>query len=217
MAGAGQAVAADAGVFESLVVGLAGRGEADDREAGLDLGVVDHIGTVHHHHGAGVDGHGAGEVAHVGGFAASTVHPDSVFAQSGEEVFGAGNELAQCFAGNGARVAVDGAGDQDAVDRAHAEQVVDVHDQAVLGGLAEAFGGASFLVVQVSERALGAGAVGVNDVTLVGATGQDVGADFTESARKDATVQIVDHCVDFGFRGRDAALGVAIGGCAHGN
>ena len=213
---AGQAVAADARVFESFVGGLAGRGEADDGEAGLDVGIVDHVFAVHHHDGAGIDGDGAGEVADVGGFAAAAVHADAVVAHGGEEVFGAGNELAECFAGNGAGVAVDGAGNEDAIDRADAEQVVDIHDEAVLSGLAEACRVAGLFVVQVGEGRLGAGAVGVDDITLVGIASEDVGTDLAERTGKDAAVELVHDGVDFGLGGGDAALGVAIVGIAHG-
>ena len=109
MARAGQAVAANARVFKVFVGGLAGRSETDDGQAWLDVGVVDHVRAVHHHHGAGIDGHGAGQVADVGGLAAAAVHADAVLTQRGEKVFGAGNKLAERFAGNGAGVAVDSA------------------------------------------------------------------------------------------------------------
>ena len=215
VAGTGQAVAADAGILERLVSGLAGRGEADDGEAGLDVGIINHVFAIHDHDCAGIDSDGAGEVADVGCFAAAAVHTDAVVAQGGEEVFGAGNELAECLAGDGAGVAVDCAGDKDAVDRADAEQVVDIHDEAVLGGLAEACRVAGLFVVQVSEGRLGAGAVGVNDVTLVGIASQDVGTDLAKRAGKDAAVELIHDGVDFGLGRGDAALGVAIGWIAH--
>ncbi|MFT5826341.1 MAG: hypothetical protein ACI8ZW_001852, partial [Yoonia sp.] len=135
VAGAGQAVAADAGIFESLVGGLASGGEADDGEAGLDVGIIDHVFAVHDDDCARIDGDGAGEVTDISCFAAAAMDADAVVAQGGEEVFGARNELAECFAGNGAGITVDGAGNEDAVDRTDAEQVVDVHDEAVLSGL----------------------------------------------------------------------------------
>jgi len=216
VAGAGQAVAADAGVLEGLVVGLAGGGEADDGEAGLDVGIVDDCGAIHDDDCAGIDGDGAGEVADIGRLAAAAVDTDAVFAQGGEEVFGAGNELGEGLAGDRAGVTVDGAGNKDAVDRADAEQVVDIHDEAILRGFTETGGVARLAVVQVGEGALGAGAVGVDDVTLVGVTGQNVGSDLAKGTREDASVEVVDDGMDFGFRGGDAALGVAISGIAHG-
>ena len=212
---AGQAVAADAGIFKGFVGGLAGGCEADDCEAGLDVGIIDHVFAIHHHDCAGINGDGAGEIADVGCFAAAAMDADAVVAHGGEEIFGAGNELAECFAGNGAGVAVDGAGNEDAVDRADAEQVVDIHDEAVLSGLAEASRVAGFFVVQVSEGRLRAGAVGVDDVTLVGIASEDVGTDLAERTGKDATVELVHDGVDFGLGGGDAALGVAIRWAAH--
>jgi hypothetical protein len=109
-----------------------------------------------------------------------------------------------------------GAGNEDAVDRADAEQVVDVHDQTVLCGLAEACWVAGLFVVQIGEGRFGAGAVGVNNVTLVGIAGEDVGADLAKGTGEDAAVELVHDGVDFGLGGGDTALGVAIGWAAHG-
>ncbi len=96
------------------------------------------------------------------------MHADPVVAHGGEEIFGAGNKLAECFARNGTSVTVDRAGNEYAIDRADAEQVVNIHHEAVLSGFAEACRVASFFVMQVGECALGARAVGVDNVTLVG-------------------------------------------------
>ena len=212
---AGETVAADAGIFKGFVGGLAGRGEADDGEAGLDVGIIDHVFAVHHNDCAGIHGDSAGEIADVGCFAAAAVHADAIVTHGGEEVFGAGNELAKGFAGDRAGVAVDCAGDQDAIDSADAEQVVDVHDETVLCGLAEACRIAGLLIVQVGKSRLGAGAVGVNNITLLGVACEDVGADLTERTGKDAAVELIHDCVDFGLGGGDAALGVAIGWITH--
>ena len=215
VARAGQAIAADAGVLKSFVSGLAGGGEADDGEAGLDVGIIDHVFAIHHDDCAGVHGDGASEVADVGCFTAAAVHADAVVAHGGEKVFGARNELAESFAWDGAGIAVDGAGNEDAVDRTNAEQVVDVHDKTVLCGLAEACRIACFFVMQVSEGRLGAGAIGVNDVTLLRVACEDIGTDLAERTGKDATVELIHDCVDFGLGGGDAALGVAIRWTAH--
>ena len=136
---------------------------------------------------------------------------NSVFTKSAKEVLGAGDELAQCFARNGSGVAVNCAGNKNAVNRADAEQVVDVHYEAVLRGLTEARGVTRFAIVQVGEGALGARAVGVDNITLIRSAGEDVRADLTKRSGKYTTVKIVHDGVYFGLRGGDAALGVAIG------
>ena len=82
--------------------------------------------------------------------------------------------------------------------------------------LAEACRVAGLFVVQVGEGRLGAGAVGVDNITLVGIAGEDVGTDLTERTGKDAAVELVHNGVDFGLGGGHAALGVAILGIAHG-
>ena len=85
-----------------------------------------------------------------------------------------------------------------------------------MGGLTEASGVSGLAVMQVGEGAFGTRAVGVDDVTLVGATCQDVGSDLAERTREDTPIELVHDCVDFGFGGGDTALGVAICGVAHG-
>jgi hypothetical protein len=70
--------------------------------------------------------------------------------------------------------------------------------------------------MQVGECALGARAVRVDDITLVWIASQDVCSDLAEGTGKDATVELIHDGVDFGFGRRDAALGVAIIGIAHG-
>jgi hypothetical protein len=50
----------------------------------------------------------------------------------------------------------------------------------------------------------------VNDVTLVRVASKNVGANLAEGPRKDATIELIHNCVDFGFRRGDASLGVAI-------
>ena len=210
MPGTGQAIAADAGVCKSLVIGLAGGGETDDGEAGLDVGVIDDIGAIHDDDGAGIDGDGACQVADIGRFAPAAVDADPVFTECSEEVFGARNQLAECFARDSAGVPINRAGNEDAIDCADAEQVVNIHDEAVLRRFAEGAGIASLTVVQVGESALRAGAVGVDNVTLGVVARQDVRTDFAKGTGEDATVEVVDDGVDFGLGGGDASLGVAI-------
>ena len=220
MSGARQAVAADAGVLKSFVGCLACRCEADDSEARLNVGVVDNVFAVHDDNCTGVDGYGAGKIADVGGFSATAVGADAILAHGCEEVFGAGNELRERFARDRSCVAVHCAGNKDAIDRADAEQVVDVHDEAVLSGLAEATWVTCFSVVEIGECALGAGSVGVDDIALLWIASEEVGADLAEGSGKDAAVEFVHDCVDLGLRGRYTSLGVAIRrtalGTAHG-
>ena len=51
----------------------------------------------------------------------------------------------------------------------------------------------------------------MDNITLIRSAGEDVCADLTKRSRKYTTVKIVHDGVYFGLRGRDAALGVAIG------
>ena len=65
--------------------------------------------------------------------------------------------------------------------------------------------------MQVGEGALGARAVGVDNITLIRFASENVRADLTKRSRRYTTVKIVHDGVHFGLRGGDAALGVAIG------
>ena len=98
--------------------------------------------------------------------------------------------MAQRFARNGSGVAVNCAGNKDTVNRADAEQVVDVHYEAVLRSLTEARGLPSHDSA-VGKGALGARAVGVDNITPIRFAGKIVCADLTKRSRKYTTVKIV--------------------------
>ena len=102
-----------------------------------------------------------------------------------------------------------GGGYKDAIDSAHAEQVVDVHDQRILGD-ALPYGEVSRLApVEVGQRGLGACAVGVHDVAVLGVTAEDVGDDLAEGLRVESLVYVLDGGMDVLLAGGDAALHIA--------
>ena len=63
---------------------------------------------------------------------------------------------------------------------------------------------ASLAPVDVGQRRLGAGAVGVHDVAVVIITAQYVGNDFAESLGINALVYVLDGVVHIFFRSRNA-------------
>ena len=78
-------------------------------------------------------------------------------------------------------VAANGAAEQDVVDCAHAQQVVEVHHHCVDGNAFPHAKVACFFPVEVGQRRFGAGTVGVHNVAEVGVAAQNVGYDFAES------------------------------------
>ena len=167
MPGTCQAIAADARVCKSLVLGLTGGGETDDGEAGLDVGVIDDIGAIHDDDGAGIDGNGACQVADIGRFAPAAVDADPVFTECGEEVFGARNQLAECLAWDSAGVPINRAGNEDAIDCADAEQVVDIHDEGILSDTFPHGDVSCFFPVHVCQRRLRTRAIGMHHKAMV--------------------------------------------------
>ena len=76
---------------------------------------------------------GADKVAHVGCLAAGEVNADAEVAHLLQKLFGAVDDGADDFTGDEVLVAPDGGRQEDVVDGAHAQQVVEVHDDGVDG------------------------------------------------------------------------------------
>ena len=205
VSGGGEAVAAHATVVGSLVGGLTVGGEADDDVAGMDVGIVDNVGTAHACGDGGVDDDGAHEVADVGGLATGEVDADAEVAHLLQELFGAVDDGTDDFAGDEVLVASDGGGKEYVVDGTDAEEVVEVHDDGVDGNAFPDGEVAGFPPVEVGEGGLGAGPVGVHDVAVVGAATEDVGDDFAEGLREEAFVDVADGVVNVFFGGGDSA------------
>ena len=133
VAGTGETVAAHAAVVGLLVQCLSAGGEADDNVASTDVGVVDDVGAAHAAGDRAVHDDGAYEVAHVSRFAARGIDADTHGTQFGQQFIGAIDDGADDFARDEHLVAADGGGDEDVVRGSHAEQVVDIHDERILG------------------------------------------------------------------------------------
>ena len=197
----GEAVAAHAAVVLCFVGGLAVGGKAYDDVAGVNVRVVDDIGAAHTCGDGRVGNDGANKVAHVGGFAPCEVDAYAEVAHLLQELFGAVNDGADYFAGDEVFVAADGGGEQDVVDGAYAEEVVEVHDYGVDGYAFPNAHVAGFFPIKVGQRRFGAGPVGVHDVAVVFIASQIVGYYFAECFREEAFVDVLDGVVDVFFGG----------------
>ena len=154
-----------------------------DDVARTNLRVVDDVAALHAAgHGAVYDD-GAHQVAHVGRLAARGIDAHAHPAQFGQQFVRAVDDGRYDFARHQQLVAPDGAGHQNVVHRTHAQQVVNVHDEGVLGDALPHAEVARFLPIQVGQRGLGARAVGVHDVAILRVAAQDVGDNLAETPR----------------------------------
>ena len=103
--------------------------------------------------------------------------------QSREYFIGAMRIISISFIFAGINVASDGGADEDIVHGSHAEEVICIHDERVLCDALPDAEVAGLLPVDVGEAALGACAVGVHDIAVLGIAAQDVGQNLAEGLR----------------------------------
>ena len=167
MACRGQAVAAHTTVVALLISGLSVRGQTDNDIATLNVFVVDHIRTFH------TTGHGAihddraYQVAHVGCLSTSGVAAYPHLTQLSQQLVCPIDDSGDHLARHQELVASDRGRDQDVIHCAHAEQVVDVHDQGILRDAFPYREIAGLFPIHVGQRRLRACAIGVHDITKI--------------------------------------------------
>ena len=197
---AGQPVASHAAVVFFLVSGLSERSQPDDHVARTDVRIVDHVGAFHAAGNRTVDDDGTDQVAYIGRFAACSIAADSHFAKFGQQFVCSVDDGGDHFTRNQQLVASDGGGYQYVVYGTHAQQVVDIHYQSILRDTFP-YGQVSCLFpVQVSQRGLGSGSVGMHDVAIFGIASQDIGNDLTECLGKDSLVDVLYRVMNIFFR-----------------
>ena len=185
VAGEGEAVRADARVLGLLVAAAPEGGQADDGVAGADAAGVDHPGPLHPGEDGGVDDDGPDQVAEVGRLASRQRHSDSQAPQAGGERLVALDDPRHHLAPDPLGVAPDGVADDEAVDRPHADQIVEVHDDGVLRQVLPDRGLPRLAVLDVRHRRLGPGPVGVHD-RRHRPVARDVGHDLAKRRGKEA-------------------------------
>ena len=206
----GETVGAHAAVVGGLVLGLAEAGEAHDDVAGLDAGIVHHVGAAHAGRHRAVHDDSAHQVAHVGSLATGEHYVDTHVAHRLTELLCAVDDGRDNLAGHQLFVAADGGAEQDVVESADTQQVVGVHHDGVHSDAFPHTQVARLAPVHVSEARLGAGAVGMHYVAIVGVTPQQVGYNLAESLGEEALVDILDGIVHILFRSGNSALVVLI-------
>ena len=210
MTGGGETIAAHAAIVLLLVGCLTVGRKANDNVASLDIGVVYHILATHTASDGRIDNDGAHEVADIGSLAARGVNSDTHLAKFGEEFVGAIDDGRDDLTWHEHLVSADGAGDEDIVNGAHAEEVVDVHNERILRDAFPDGEVAGLLPIGVGEAALGAGAVGVHDVAPFGVASEDVGDNLAEGSRVETLIDVLDGVVDVLLGGTNAAQGIPL-------
>ncbi len=120
------------------------------------------------------------------------------------------NQRGDDLSGNQALVASDGGGEEHIVCCTHTNEVVGVHHDGILGHTFPHAHVASLLPIEVGQRGLRSGSVGMHNVAIVGVATEDVGDDFAECVRVEPLVEILDGVVDVFFFCGDAALTITI-------
>lgn len=106
-------------------------------------------------------------------------------------------------------IAVDCGGEEDIACSADAEEVIEVHDDRILGNAVKGGGVASFFIMEVGDKGFSTGAIGVDDVAFGGILGEVVWRNFAEGAGKEAWVKFINSRVDLFFGRRGSAGFVA--------
>mmetsp|Transcript_63377 Transcript_63377/g.165984 ORF Transcript_63377/g.165984 Transcript_63377/m.165984 type:complete len:419 (-) Transcript_63377:326-1582(-) len=212
----GQAVAADAAVVARLVSRLAVRGQADNDVAVDNVAVVDDLGPGDLGGDRGVHDDGADEVADVGGLTAGEDNADAVALELLDQLLGTVDQGTDDLTRDQVLVAADGGGQEDVVDTADAEQVVQVHHDGVLRDALPDAQVARLPPVHVRQGGLGARPVGVHDDGLGGVVRHRVRHHLAEGAREEALVDVLDGRVHVALVRRNAAGTVARSVAGHG-
>jgi len=133
VAGSGQAIRADAAVFPGLVGGLAKRSQADNGQAGADLGGMDHLAAFQADDHRGITDHGPDQVPDIGSLAAGHFNRHALRGQGINDLVITGDNRRQSRRIDAVGIAADRIGDLEIVNGSNTEQVIGIHDQGVLG------------------------------------------------------------------------------------
>lgn len=206
VAGRGQSIGPHASVVLVLVGRLAIGRQADDDLTRSDAGIVNDFISAHSCDDGTVHNDGADQVAHIRRLAARGANVHAVGAQIRQYGLGTFNEGRDDFAWNAVFVSANGAGKQNGSRRAHTEEVIDIHNDGVLGNSAPDREVARLLPVHVGQGGFCTRTIGVHHQTMLEATGQVIRDNFTEGLREEPLVYVRNGLMYIFFaRGHPAA------------
>lgn len=169
------------------------------------MSIVDNISTAHTSGDGRVDDDSADEVADIGSLATGEIDTDTEVTHLLQKLLCTIDDSTDNLAGDEILVAADGRREKDVVDGADTEEVVEIHDNSIDGNTLPDGEVAGLFPIEIGQRRLGAGTVGVHDIAVKRVAGEEVGDYFAESLREEALIDIFDSVVDVFLRGRDTA------------
>ena len=190
---------------------LTKRGQSHNHIAGLYACVVNYFVPFHARGYRRIYNDRTDQITHIGSFSASAVNLYAVGCQFFNEIFRSGNYGRNHFARNHIFVASNGRRKQNRIGGAHTQQIVNIHDECVLGNAFPYRQITSFFPIHIGQRRLGSCAIGMHDEAIIGVLGEVIGNDFAKSFRIQAFINRFYGVVYLFFRSRDAALCVSFG------
>ena len=134
----------------------------------MDVRVIQDLRPRHDGNGTGIDGNGTSEVADVGSLPAPANYLDAKITQHCQKLFGPLNQSGESVPREIAGVTINCTGNNNVIRDAYAGEVVDIHDDAVLGNASKDTGITCFTIVKVSKNGFCAGAVRMYDAARIG-------------------------------------------------
>ena len=187
-----QPIAAHTSVVALLVGSLSRRRKTHNDVARTDVGIVDNVSTLHTTGHGTVNDDGAYKVAHVSCLATSGPDADTHLAKLLQQFIRSIDDGRNDLARNQHLVTSDGGRNEDVIHSTHAEQVVSIHHDGILGDAFPYGEVARLLPVHVGQTRLRSGTISVHDVAILRITTQDVGDNLAEGLWEDALVDVLD-------------------------
>lgn len=203
---AGEAIAANTAVGSRLPNRLPIASEAHNGKTRLNLPCVNDFRAKHHHRRARIHRHRPGQVWHISRLPSPTMNINSKIPQLVQEVLRPSNERRKHFAWDVMGIAVDRARKQDAIARAHAQEVIKIHHDAVHRDTSKHRCVAGLLIMEVGNGRLRPTAIAVDDVAMRRRTGEVIRHDLAKRPREKTGIELIDGGVHLVLGRRDAAL-----------
>ena len=210
MAGRSQTVGAHTTVIAFLISGLPCAGESHNHISRADIRIVDHIAALHAASDRRVDDDGAYQVTHIGGLSTCRIDADTHLAEFCEQFVSTIDNRRDDLTRHQHLVTSDRRRYEDIIHSTHAEQIVSVHHNGILGDTFPYGEVASLLPVHIRQTRLCASTVSVHDIAILGVTSQDVGDDLAERLWEDALVDVLDGVVYVLLGGTYAAHHISV-------
>ena len=203
-----QAIASRPSVPIAFIKRLAVAGETYNHVAFLDAGIVDDVLSAHATDHGRIHNDRAHKVTNIGGLASGAPDIQAPTAPFFHQRFRALNERRNHIAWHEPLVASNGRTHQNGTGRANAQQIVNVHDEGILGDALPDGQIARLLPINPSQGALGARAIGVHHQAMFLTSRERIRHHFAECLGKQAFVQTSNGRMHLLFARGHSAFGI---------